>query len=255
MAGSGDHPPLNGAPMRIVINHLTRMRGGYICAAGVDLETERHVRPVLDDGALPFDLLARYGGAIEMANVVDLGSARPVGKRPHVEDHVIVPGRLRLCGQFPPDDFLRLQNRLSRVRLSDLFGPQLKPVGRCSCGTEIGEGEASLGCFRPERTPYLYCTAKRRSGKPSIRMKIDDGRFVVVVGVTDIRLYEDDHCTPHRERIGRAAARILDSTPVVLSLGLTRAFAAAGSSRVEPAHWLQVNNIHFEDEPLLWHLG
>ena len=33
--------------MRIVINHLTRMRAGYICAAGVEANTLQHVRPVL----------------------------------------------------------------------------------------------------------------------------------------------------------------------------------------------------------------
>jgi hypothetical protein len=33
--------------MQIVINHLTRMQRGFMCVAGVDLATGRHVRPVL----------------------------------------------------------------------------------------------------------------------------------------------------------------------------------------------------------------
>src|SRR6185503_2915035 len=32
--------------MRVVITHLTRMRRGYICAAGLDFATGNHVRPM-----------------------------------------------------------------------------------------------------------------------------------------------------------------------------------------------------------------
>ena len=33
--------------MKIVVNHLTRMQPGYICVAGLDFQTNAHVRPVL----------------------------------------------------------------------------------------------------------------------------------------------------------------------------------------------------------------
>jgi hypothetical protein len=39
---------------------------------------------------------------------------------------------------------------------------------------------------------------------------------------------------------------------VILSVGLTRPFRKWGDS--EERHWLQVNNIHLEDDPL-WQLG
>ena len=52
--------------MRLLINHLTRMHGGHICLAGVDLETRRHVRPMLANESLPFYFLARYGGPFEI---------------------------------------------------------------------------------------------------------------------------------------------------------------------------------------------
>jgi len=39
---------------------------------------------------------------------------------------------------------------------------------------------------------------------------------------------------------------------MILSVGLTRPFAP--SSESEEVHWLQVNNVHFEDDPV-WQLG
>ena len=76
--------------MRILINHMTRMHGGHICLAGVDLDSRRHVRPLLANEPLPFYLLARYDGPFEMARVVDLGAPRPTPDPPHVEDYVFV---------------------------------------------------------------------------------------------------------------------------------------------------------------------
>src|SRR5260370_42124155 len=50
----------------LVINHLTRMQQGYICVAGVDLETGRHVRPVLRRRMGTVNLV-RNGGLFDMA--------------------------------------------------------------------------------------------------------------------------------------------------------------------------------------------
>ena len=67
--------------MQLLINHLTRMHGGHICLAGVDLETRQHVRPMLANDPVPFYLLARYGGPFEMARIVDLGLPRHAPSR------------------------------------------------------------------------------------------------------------------------------------------------------------------------------
>ena len=64
--------------MRIVVNHLTRMMKGYICAAGIDEETNEHVRPVLPGVRLRVDLLEERGGPFSMAALVDLGRNRSV---------------------------------------------------------------------------------------------------------------------------------------------------------------------------------
>ena len=237
--------------MQIAINHLTRMRAGYVCTAGVDLQTAGHVRPVLEDGALPFDVLARYGGPFEMAGLVDLGRPRPTPERPHVEDHVIVPTRVRALGSVPPADFWALLCRVSKTRLREIFGDELRRVGRSSCGADLGQGEASLGCFRPGVAPRLFYLTEGSSGRPRIRMRIDDGQFDVLVGVTDIRLYGDDHVTPDRAMVEKTAARMAGGG-VILGVGLTRGYAS--TTEAEPIHWVQVTNIHLESDPT-WQLG
>jgi hypothetical protein len=50
----------------------------------------------------------------------------------------------------------------------------------------------------------------------------------------------------------RVAERIVGGTGLLLSVGLTRPFSNSPSS--PPVHWLQVNNIHLEDDPT-WRLG
>ena len=142
--------------MRIVVNHLTRMGGGYVCVAGLDPDRNQHVRPVLPEGPLPFDLLARYGGPFEMARLVDLGVSRPAPRPPHVEDHVIVPERVKSLGTLPPFEFWSLLNRVAQTRLTDIFGADLKSLGRYSRGTKQGRGLVSLGVFHPQQKPLLY---------------------------------------------------------------------------------------------------
>jgi hypothetical protein len=237
--------------MRIVVNHLTRMHGGHICVAGVDLQTDRHVRPVLEQQPLNFDLLARYGGPFDMACVVDLGCPRPMPNPPHVEDCVLIPARARLHRRASAEELWALLERHGRRRLSDIFGPELRPVGSSGYGTSLGCGRASLGCLRPERRPEIYLTTAI-DGKRRIRMKIADGEIEAVAAVTDLRLYRDDHATPDEQRVRAVAHRIRESEGVVLGVGLTRGFRATAES--PEVHWLQVNNIHLKEEPD-WPLG
>ena len=94
---------------------------------------------------------------------------------------------------------------------------------------------------------------KNRPGKPSqIRMQFSDGDYVLDCGVTDIRLYRDDHVTPDTKRVERVAKRLKSATGLILSVGLTRPYAS--SPDFSPVHWLQVNNIHLQDDPI-WQLG
>jgi hypothetical protein len=150
----------------------------------------------------------------------------------------------------PAGEFWELLQRLARPRLGDLFGEALGPVGRNSCGTRPGEGDASLGFWIPPHPPRLFLRPRGPGGKPAVRMAIDDGRLQAVVGVTDIRLYGDDHMTPDAGEVETTARRLRTSGRVILAVGLTRAYAPTGREPSAAAHWLQVNNVHFEDEPI-----
>ena len=181
--------------MRILINHLTRMHGGHICLAGIDLETRRHVRPLLANEPLPFYLLARYGGPFEMARIIDLGSPRHTPDPPHLEDHVFVPSRAKVDRLAAAQEFWKLLEELQSTGLHEIFGPRLQELGNGHWGTALGQGLSSLGLLRPAAPPELYLVPSR-DGTPRIRMRLTDGRIHADISVTDLRLYAHDHATP-----------------------------------------------------------
>lgn len=124
-------------------------------------------------------------------------------------------------------------------------------IGSSSCGVEVCKGSASLGCLIPASRPFLYIR-KRSDRNDQVRMRLDDGDFFLDCGVTDIRLYGDDHIIPDETMVQSIANRLKNGVEVILSMGLTRVYAS--SVDFDPVHWLQVNNIHLEDDPT-WQFG
>ena len=151
-------------------------------------------------------------------------------ERPHVEDHIFEPSRATLQGPLSAARFWHLLDILSEAKLRDIFGVELREIGTYGCGTAEGKRQASLGCLRPSRTPALGIE-RRESDRPRIRISISDGELEADVGVTDIRLYEDDYVTPDEGRVNRVARAIRASESVILSVGLTRAFAPDGQRK------------------------
>jgi len=234
--------------MKIVVNHLTRMQKGYVCAAGVDLETGRNVRPVLPNAErLSSKSLACEGGVFDMAMEVDLGTVKPVPQAPELEDHIFYPANSILKRKWKAEEFWQLLNRIAKPRLKDIFGQDLCKIGRDSCGVERGRGQASLGCLILKDTPSI--DINQRQGKPDqVRMKISDSEFELDLGVTDIRLYQKDHVTPNHVLISKLVNRFAKSKGIILGMGLTRPFATRNGQT--PIHWLQINNIHFLEDPV-----
>jgi acyl CoA:acetate/3-ketoacid CoA transferase beta subunit len=62
-----------------------------------------------------------------------------------------------------------------------------------------------------------------------------------------LRLYEADNETPKKKLVYHVSQRIRDGVKVVLGVGLTRPWKKEGEDKA--LHWLQVNNIHLEDNP------
>lgn len=231
--------------MKIVVNHLTRMKPGYICVAGIDVESHDHVRPVLGGKRLAVDLLRRHGGPFEMAAIVDLGITKPAGSPPETEDHWFDPTRTAVVNDLDAKKFWKLLQSVSRKKLAEIFGADLVSRGK-GCTLDQRAGIGSLGCLLPGSPPEFSVSW----GK--VRAKVSDGIFSADLSVTDLRLYEDDQQTPRMDVLQSVQRRIRDGVGVVLSVGLARAFQASGDSAAR--HWLQLNNVHLEDDPA-WHVG
>ncbi|MCC6178715.1 MAG: hypothetical protein IT305_25695 [Chloroflexi bacterium] len=232
--------------MKIAIVHLTRMQPGYVCVAGLDVDTGAHVRPVFPGQRLRGSLTARQGGPFDIGVVVDLGRVRPTPVTPEHEDHEFERRYVRVTQRIEPRLYWDMLSFVSRPSLGELFGPALQRRGKDRAGVEEGTGEASLGCFRPRLRPSLYVGRNLR-GERALRMSLRDPQLGSLdLSVTDLRLYDEDGRADER-RAAKLEERIARGAGVVVGVGLTRAFRARAD--LEPLHWLQVNNLHLEDDP------
>jgi hypothetical protein len=227
------------------------MERGYICVAGVNVDDGTHVRPVQPLGRLRDNLCATHGGPFDMATVVDLGSTRPVPSPPEVEDYEFTPWHARATKAIEPELFWNMLTYLARPNLRAIFGPRLRRVGTGSMIVDQGGGMASLGCLRPHGQPTMYLRP-RPDKPPQPRLQFSDGTFDLDLSITDLRFVERDHQTIRHDFFEAAARRLAEGVPVLLSVGLTRPYSSDADR--PPAHWLQVNNLHFEDMPC-WRLA
>lgn len=221
------------------------MQPGYVCVAGVDIETEEHVRPVLRRGRLTTDLLRANGGPFDIGSVVDLGPTTYTGHAPELEDYRFDPARAKWLFDDDPDGYWDALNGLATESLADIFGPALELWDE-SGTVDVGEGRASLGCLKPEKQPWLYM-----DHRGTVRMVLDYLIPSIDLVVNDLRLYESNHRTPRRDLVQSIQNRFETSVEVILGVGLTRPWQKRGDDAKR--HWLQVNNIHLKDDPL-WHL-
>lgn len=228
------------APVRIIVTHLTRMQFPYICVAGIDPGTGKHIRPTLR-GRLTRALLRAEGGPFDIAGLVDLGEVVAEGVAPEVEDHLFRHWRARYLKTCSPSQFWAALQSAARPTLREIFGPDLEPTGH-TCSIAPGKGAASLGCLTPASAPHL---ALEYGG---LRMLVPDGAHDLSLPVTDLRLYADDYKSVRTQMVADINRSLLSGAKALLCVGLSRPFQKDGDS--EPRHWLQVNNIHLEDNPI-----
>jgi len=218
------------------------MQPGYVCVAGVDVHTLKHVRPVLRYGRLTTDLLKPNGGPLDIGSVVDLGPTAYAGHAPELEDHYFDPERAMWLFDDDPDDYWEFLNQVTQESLAAIFGPELE-LWEESCTLDVGEGRASLGCLAQEERPWLYV-----DHRDTVRMVLESVTPSVDLSVTDLRLYESDHKTPRKDLVADVQKRLEGGVEAILSVGLTRPWRKQGDTTER--HWLQVNNIHLQDDPL-----
>lgn len=222
------------------------MQPGYICVAGIDSKSGRHVRPVLAGRRLDTSLLAKAGGPFDIGAVVDLGKVQHQGSPPETEDHIFEPANASLIRHLGADRFWNMLSNNAVPNLRAMFGGDLQPLGKGAV-VNLNTGTVSLGCLRLKTPPKFEV-----NGWDKIRAILKDGDFALDLSVTDLRLYRDDQKTPRSKLLFEVGKRVARGVPVILAVGLTRAWPKPGDDRKR--HWLQVNNIHLEDDPV-WRLA
>jgi len=226
--------------MEIAITHLTRMQRGYICVAGLDVKTGAHVRPVLK-GRLPSNLLRQQGGPFQIGALVDLGEVKHVASPPEVEDYLFDVSKARRIKRLDSKEFWKILSSGAERNLARIFGRHLEAQGN-GAAIEEGKGSASLGCLSVEEATLEVNPWQK------IRMEFSSGELNVDLSVTDVRLVKSDFETPNQKIIEIAQQKLAKQGPAIVCVGLTRAWTKPGDDRRR--HWLQVNNIHFSDDPL-----
>lgn len=236
--------------MRIIVNHLTRMTGDYVCVAGIDPHSGKHVRPALK-GRLTRALLRPNGGPFDIAGLVDLGETTYEGAAPEVEDYAFLHWRAHHVGTITPDRFWAMLQAVARPTFSDIFGPELRHTGSKTCYMPLGRGLASLGCLTPALNLSLPDLIIDNFGKLRMRV-VDSAATIVSVAVTDVRLFDPDRGSIRESVVADINRRLRQGVRTILSVGLTRPWLKPGMN--EECHWLQINNIHLEDQPI-WQIA
>jgi hypothetical protein len=235
--------------LRMVVSHLTRMRAGCVCVAGIDLLKRQHVRPVLH-GQLETSLLQTLGGPFDMGNIVNFDQVRILPSFERSEDRLFWKSKVIREKVIDGFSFWHLLNGVSENSLGDIFHQGLETRNTCAFVAK-GKSSISLGCLKPAETPLLLLEPPE--DRPRLRIMVcDDGRWLKLP-VTDIRLFDAvTHQIPNASLIEKINS-LMKEQDVLLGVGLTHLFTS-DPQYFEPVHWLQVNAIHLKHN-LLWRLA
>lgn len=226
--------------MEIVVNHLTRMAAPRICVAGLNVETRSHVRPVVIGGRLDASMLAENGGLFALGAQIALANPSPRPSPPEVEDVAFSVESSEWLARLSGPDFWGVLAEVSRPALGSIFGGALERDGNTASLPE-GVGDASLGVLRPAGRLSMVVSF----GKPRLEL-YDADLGQLSVPITDLRLFHADSGELRPDRFNLMADR-LRRRDCLLSVGVGHVWAREAG---EPRHWLQINNVHLDDNPL-----
>lgn len=238
--------------MKVTITHLTKMGPGFVCVAGVEQGTTRHIRPVTNR-QLRLEHIDSHGGVFGLGAIVDLDRVRSSASPPEIEDRSFLEHRLSRSGTAGPAAFQSLLETVCQTRLQRIFGRDLARVGT-SCALPKSTGDASLGVLRLPGIEDLVVEQREsaRGSYETLRIALTVGQYQFRFPVTDLRFARLDNAGLSWE-IDRAVVddvrrRLREQRDVLLSVGLSRPFQRSASDH--PRHWVQVNNVHLADDPL-----
>jgi hypothetical protein len=216
------------------------MRGPRICIAGIDWGTGKHLRPVTDpEDPMTRELLRGEGGALELGLILDLGSTVPDSSPPETEDRLCETTNFRPLKKLAAADYFDLLGTTADPDLPSAFGPSLQSYGSRTFAVGVGEGSRSLACIPAGPEDRLLINA---FGK----LKLVTGD--AAIAITDCRLFEGATSNPRPNVVESVNNRLDGGISAYLMFGLARAWAPNAD---EPLlHWLQLNGICLEDDPL-----
>lgn len=220
------------------------MSGSRICIAGIDPIDNRHIRPVTPaSDPLTRRLLTDQGGPLEIGAIISLGDPTPVPSPPEMEDHRVKARDLERVRTLDSDEYLGILDAASEPDLETAFGPELERRG-WKYAVDADHGNTSLAVIRAGRRVDL--DIDDRFGK--LQLRFNDPDPPTYLGVTDLRFFEADNQAISREVVEDVRSRLRRGIGVYVMLGLARAFRAERDDRYR--HWLQVNGLCLEDQPV-----
>lgn len=229
--------------MEIVINHLACAAQGRISVAGLFLpDQQTHIRPCPPaDLSFAIDMFVERGGPFAVGAVINITEPQWHPQRPHIEDHIVKQGSLSHSGRMDARAFWRILDANAQNNLGAIFGPELRASGTNFTWRIVDEnkGLVSLGLLRVKKDALLTVDN-------GLRFWLTESCARACLLVTDLRLHYDDGAIRY-DLAEVIAERLATDKPCILSVGLTRAYSPNGRERY---HFVQVNNIFFEDDPL-----
>jgi hypothetical protein len=234
--------------VRLLVTHLTRMREDFVCVAGIDTESGRHVRPLPVGSRMRIRDTSLGGGPFEIGALIDLGLTRSCGTPPEIEDFEFARDQVKKIDIVDDGVFLRLLESTTRTSLTSIFGPELEQNGHTWASLR-GTGSASLGCIIPKRLELDRGISTNETEVLRVWVAFDGKSFRLPV--TDLRLYRLDSTQRtmllDSNVVSWLRGKLHGARPCIVTIGLSRAWLRPNDSA--PRHWMQLNNIYFADDP------
>ena len=234
--------------MRILVTHLTRMTYPRICVAGIEVETGIHIRPIVGKrDSLEFSMVGQ-NQLFRLGRIIDLGWYIQRSQVPEVEDIYFKPKNAVVIQDLQATEFWRQLDEVAESSLGMIFGDDLQSVRR-TFALSRGAGQASLGELRAEEVKLELRETdsglKLRAAFYCVGLEVAPS-----VPVTDLRFFEQvgGYYVPNVSVFTKFNDRLEMTQNIILSVGLSRAWSANNQS--ESMHWLQINGIHLESDPL-----
>ena len=215
------------------------MTSPRICIAGIEVDSKEHLRPVTaPDDLITRSLLVEEGGPLQLGVGLELGPTTPTPTRPETEDHYSETRNFEALGVLTDREYLDLLDQVDDGDLASAFGPGLVRDGN-TYAMELGGGDHSLACLRAGDDDRLSI----EFGK--LYLRASEGARIKV---TDARLFKSDQKTVRTEAVHNVNARLDDGVGARLMFGLSRPWRKPDDD--QERHWLQLNGICLEDDPL-----